>query len=286
MSDSERSQDERATQHTFSETWTDPLAQAAAQQHRQYTDEARDPTFQPQRPREQTKKPRLNPPSPPPPPAMSDHPMDDSEYDVRTPEVKFSFAGNSQDLNVLWFLVENKAHLDTDVRDQPPAKVAYALSLFGGRALQWAVDAVTNDPSLRNDFDQFKQRANDAFAIPELAQKNKDQTDLMRLGCHPGKVADFSNQFAALCQRTGIEDESFRTLLFVSKLPVALKEKVLVLQGSSAYASIRDNALLIDSFHSVQPGTSTRKKKAKSKCAKCGRTNHATKDCYAKTTVG
>jgi len=271
---------EDRSQHTFSETWSDPLAQASTQQVRQYTDEARDPSYIPPRPREELKRRRLTAP-------MSAMETDDS-YSVSTRETKFVFTGTNDEVKTLWFLVDNKAQLDTDVRDQDTAKVAYALSLFGGKALHWAAEAVEAEPALRSSYSLFQSKIKEVFGLPQLAQQNRDQTELMRLTCQPGKAADFANQFALLCQRNGIQDEAFRTLLFASKLPTALKEKVLVLQGSTEYSHIRDNAILIDSFSTPSSGPGPRRKRKKSsslKCAKCGRTNHATKDCYAKTTV-
>ncbi|WP_372439882.1 hypothetical protein, partial [Pandoraea sputorum] len=98
-----------------------------------------------------------------------------------------------------------------------------------------------SNPALHNDFPAFKETVEETFAVPPLAQKMRAERDLMRLTCQPGKVADFANNFATACSKAEVNDEAMRRLLFVSKLPPSIQEKVLVLQGATTYPAIRDN---------------------------------------------
>lgn len=81
--------------------------------------------------------------------------------------------------------------------------------------------------------------------------------------------------------------EDVKMMLFVSKLTVQM-QRDLVFQERETYQQNRDEAIRLDSSYRAIGGeakTGKKKKKAHQKCTKCGRTNHETKDCFAKPKV-
>jgi len=129
---------------------------------------------------------------------------------------------------------------------------------------------------LLSDFDTLMALVNEAFDLPDKAKETQREQRLVRPT--PGNdIPKFFAEFDALTDELHWPTTARKTLFF-TKLPKALQEEILTNDEPESYSALKKDALSRSAIHKALNGPER-------KCDKCGRTNHETKDCFAKTTV-
>lgn len=223
--------------------------------------------------------------SPPPP---EDTPMDDPDaVPASASELgKPMFTGEHEELQGLWFHMRIKSILDPKLSLSDERKCAYLASCMKGRALTWLTEIHTRDPRVLTNYNNLERMVNEAFDLPEAVKIRLAERKIMKLR-QTASVLHYQSDFDSLVIKLKWP-ESAKKALFFAGLKTALQEKLILTNSIDTYSEMKDEAIRLDAAlaNSVGQAADAKKKKnkTKEKCGKCGRTNHATKDCYAKTT--
>ncbi len=229
----------------------------------------------------------------------NDEMAEDTNMNERTNSVDasdFKFTGKTEELSQLLMDFRLKKILDPDLRNDDEAQCAYLATTFQGKVMTWFVSAVESDDSLLTDPEVLVEKLKATYGETEEVRQAKAQARVTHLK-HTTTVQAFAAEFEALAEQLSWPD-SARQAFFYQGLKTTLKEQLIHSSSIADYTSLRSEATRVEAMMAVaHVGTTpssgskkSRKKKAakkaaSSKCGKCGRTNHETKDCYAKTTV-
>ena len=218
--------------------------------------------------------------------------------DARTNTVDssdFKFTGKTEELDRLLMDFRLKKVLDPDLRSDPEAQCAYLATAFTGRVMTWFIAALDQDSTLLTNPDTLVAKLRDTYGETKEVQDAKAQAKITHIK-HTTTVQAFAAEFEVLAEQLRWP-ESAKQAFFYQGLKTTLKERLIHSQSIVDYTSLRNEAARIEAMLTVAHSGATpsegkrRRKKKKgsanptSKCGKCGRTNHETKDCYAKTTV-
>lgn len=197
-----------------------------------------------------------------------------------------TFTGDAEGFRRVEFAMQLKIQLDSTL-DTHQKKCSYLSSMFRGSALDWLISQHASNAALFNDYEEFVALVKEVFELSDAAQTTKRENNLARHRIRAGHVREDVLQFESYCDALQL-DSTVRKIIFPTKLPAALVESIINNDDPSTYKEWRDNAVQRDEVHKATHGTTTapkttKKKKAKTKCTKCGRTNHTTANCYAKS---
>lgn len=159
-------------------------------------------------------------------------------------DTTLTFDGKATDLPGLWFQVDMKALLDATL-STPERKCAYVASLFRGHALEWLARIYANQPSVLADYDTFRDLINTTWGQTPETLRLVQERELIRLKARIGGVHDFTAQFESLTSALALEDAT-KTLLYSSKLPIEIQDRVMVGADTLKYVELRDNARQVD----------------------------------------
>jgi hypothetical protein len=238
-----------------------------------------DYTTEPLRRREMAEGSRTTPPPPPPEPMDTDAPVRNlsSSSDLGKP----IFSGEYKELKGLWFHMEVKQALDPYLAASDNRKCAYLASCLQGRALAWLTEKHDRRPAVLSDYAALVDAVNEAFDLPEDVKTRLAEKEIMQLR-QTSSALHYHSDFDALVTRLSWPNSAKKALFFAGLKPI-LQERLIITDNLASYDEMKDEAIRLDSALSAPKVRS--KKKEKSKCAKCGRTNHKTDECYAKKTV-
>src|ERR1700680_706950 len=227
------------------------------------------------------------PEGPPPPP--EDVPMDDastlpeSASDLGKP----IFTGEHEELQGLWFHMTIKSILDPKLARSEEKQCAYLASCMKGRARSGLTEIYTRNPNVLRNYQALKNAVDEAFDLPESVKERLAEKKIMKLR-QTTTALHYQSDFDALVIKLHWP-ESAKKALFFAGLKLAQKEKLILPNPIDTYSEMKDEAIRLDAALSNSTGTAVpgSKKPAggKAKCAHCARTNHATKDSYAKKAV-
>lgn len=200
------------------------------------------------------------------------------------------FTGKPEDLPKVLMHVRLKAALDSDMQ-RGHVKCAYLASTFRGRALDWFTRSVEVTPKLFNDYDLLESTLQDTFGESEEVRQARAQSKIVHLK-HTRTVPEYQAEFESLADELKWP-VSARQAFFYMGLKTEIRDRLIAVAPAD-YTSLKQQAARVEALttvaHMGQGSTSSSKRKkkkatGKEKCGKCGRTNHKTSECYAKTTV-
>jgi hypothetical protein len=227
---------------------------------------------------------------------MAGEPMDTSAGETITSSTGFAdgitFSGKAEELPALWLHMTLKIALDSDVRDHVRVRCAYLASTFKGMAMDWFARTLPQQPTLLDDYETLTALVKEVFGVTEDVATAQAQAKITHLK-QTRSVPEYIAEFESLADQLGWP-VSARQAFFYQGLKADLKDR-LIASSVPDYTSLRREAKSIEAqvmiAHGKMPdqspsAPSKKKKRAakkKTPCAKCGRTNHATADCYATT---
>lgn len=241
--------------------------------------------------------PRQSPPAssaPIPAPVLkeeSDDEMADEDgatsWSVDTGDLHFT--GKAEELPKVLMHVRLKSALDSDLKISS-VKCAYLASTFRGKALDWFTRSVTITPELFTNYDLLETTLQETYGESEEVRKARAQVKITHLR-HTSTVPEYVAEFESLADEL-TWPVSARQAFFYMGLKTELRDR-LIAAAPADYSSLKREAARIEALttvaHMGQGSSSGRKRKgnknSKTKCGKCGRTNHTTEKCFAKTTV-
>lgn len=159
-------------------------------------------------------------------------------------DTDITFHGKPSELPRLWFHVDMKALLDATLSTES-RKSAYVAALFRGNAADWLARQYQQNPSILDDFQEFKDLVNETWGYSEETLQLIQERELVRLSARLGGVQDFTAQFEVLSSALQL-NEATKKLLYSAKLPRELQDRVLVGQEPANYAEIKEEAKRID----------------------------------------
>ena len=192
------------------------------------------------------------------------------------------FYGEHDELQGLWFHMKLKTMLDPSLSDSEQKKCAYLASCFQGRALVWLEERFNSQPEILDNYNALQASVNEAFDLPEAVKERIAEKRIMQLK-QTGAVLHYLADFDALVTKLSWPASAKKALFFVGLKP-HLQEKLILNNLVDTYDEMKDEAIRLDAALSQAktPAKKAGKGKGTHKCAKCGRTNHETKDCFAK----
>lgn len=211
--------------------------------------------------------------------------VDDNSTSATT-EGKPVFDGEVDTISRLWFHVDIKAALDPKLGHEA-RKCAYVATCLGPGPLKWMMEKVRVYPALLTDYQLLKDAFNATYELPETVRLRLAEDRIMRLR-QTGSAALYTSEFDTLVTTLGWPFAARRALYFAG-LKASLQEKLILNDSVDNYDTIKEEAIRLDTSlghnHKTSSSSSAPKKKEKKKCAKCGRTNHKTEDCFATSTI-
>jgi len=157
-----------------------------------------------------------------------------------------TFNGKSEELPGIWFHLTVQSVLDPGLTSDAK-KCAYLASMFRGEPLNWLARQAQLQPALLQDFDLLKSLVDEVWAIPEEARTAQLEIALHRLRCS-GRVAEFVVQFDAITDELGWR-EAPRKTLFMTKLPNAIQEAIILEDSPESYRELKEVAIKRDTVH-------------------------------------
>lgn len=155
-----------------------------------------------------------------------------------------TFSGSADELAGLWFHMDMKILLDGTL-SSPSRQCAYAASLFRGAALQWLAKKRSMEPTLLSDYEAFKNTVEATWGLSSEARRIRSERELIKLKAQSGSIQTFTARFDVLSTELELGDAT-KALLYSSKLPLDLQDRVLVHDEETEYSNIRKNAMKYD----------------------------------------
>lgn len=199
------------------------------------------------------------------------------------------FSGDPSDLRALLFHLQLKATLDPALEQFPRRKCAYLATCLKGQPLEWLERRASQTPQLLYDYDLLERSLKEVYDLPDKVRERIAEARIMRLK-QTGTVMVYAAELESLA--TELEwPASAKRAMFFGGLQHRLQERLIENDVMDTFDEMRDEAIRLDSSLRTLGSTTDkvsrrqRKKGSKVKCGKCGRTNHKTDQCFAKTTV-
>ena len=208
-----------------------------------------------------------------------------ADYSV-DPAKGVTFSGEPRELDAVLLHVRIKRALDSDVDSNESVRCAYLVSTFRGKAMDWFTRTLSKNPMLLVDYATLEALLIEVYGETDEVKKARSRARIMQLR-QTATVQEFTAELEALADELEWP-VSAREAFFYQGLHQGIKD-ALVLRDVGDYSSLKQEAkryeALLAVSHSGRTQTAKKKKKKQGKCAKCGRTNHKTEDCFAKATV-
>jgi len=214
---------------------------------------------------------------------------DENSYDVSTSGIP-PFTGKPEEVERVLMHVQLKKLLDSDIRTREDCRCAYLATSFKGKVVDAFIQQLRGEPRMLTKYEVLTTWLKETYGWTDELRTAQAQQRLIHLR-HITTVAEFAAEFEALSDELEWP-ETARSAFFFKALKADIRDKLIV-SNPADYTQMKNEAKRLETMTQVADTSTTtsgsskrrHKKKKGKKCEKCGRTNHATKDCFAKTAV-
>lgn len=199
------------------------------------------------------------------------------------------FTGQPEELDPLWLHMFEKETLDPNM-DTDRKRCAYLSTRFRGKPKEWLIQLHSKNPAIFSDYEAMSEAVKEKYARLKYVSDLMIQKRMAHL-TQNGKARDFVQEYDLLASQLGWSD-NVRATVILEKLRKPIRDHMILHeQLDDDYDELKNDIIKFDEVLALQSSSHPSGKKKRTgkkkttKCGKCGRTNHTTDKCFAKTTV-